>query len=219
MERTRGTMRLLALLLVAICFGACQPFPSASHTSAPTPTPTAPTITWDELVQRPLHIPAISAGATCPRDHGHFIDAAFAPGVGSGPVYAVGFLGQTDGILPYAPPQNYHSATWGGEKTLWAIAPSYRGAVIVRGRQLDGPHEIRFDNGLDEHGVYWEATLQPFLRLMGGEKYATPGGNPWANYATNTRLEAPGCYAFQVDGASFSYLIVFEATDQLEDGA
>ncbi|MBA2462339.1 MAG: hypothetical protein H0V45_11335 [Actinobacteria bacterium] len=38
------------------------------------------------------------------------------------------------------------------------------------------------------------------LQLEGG------GDNP-----SLTRLRAPGCYAYQVDGRTFSYVIVFEA--------
>jgi len=44
------------------------------------------------------------------------------------------------------------------------------------------------------------------LRLLGG------GGNP-----ALTRVRAPGCYAYQVDGRTYSYSIVFEAQAE-EDG-
>jgi hypothetical protein len=124
--------------------------------------------------------------------------------VGIGPVYAAGLLGLMDGILPYDTTQFYPSATWGGQKVLWVVAPSYTGPVLIRGQQLDGPHALRFDGGVD--GV----TLQPNLRLMGGPGY----GMPWPNWPTNTRFEAPGCYAYQMDGLTFSYAIVFQAEEQ-----
>jgi hypothetical protein len=44
------------------------------------------------------------------------VNPAFTPVVGAGPVYAAGFLGLNDGILPYANAQIYHSATWGGNR-------------------------------------------------------------------------------------------------------
>ena len=33
----------------------------------------------------------------------------------------------------------------------------------------------------------------------------------WASWVTSTRVREPGCYAYQVDGTSFSEVIVFEA--------
>jgi hypothetical protein len=51
----------------------------------------------------------------------------------------------------------------------------YAARALVRGYQLDGPNEVRFDT--------------PSL----------------------TRLRAPGCYAYQVDGRTFSYVVIFEA--------
>jgi hypothetical protein len=50
---------------------------------------------------------------------------------------------------------------------------------------------VRFDRGL--------VPLRE-RRLRGS------GGHP-----SSTRLRAPGCYAYQIDGLNFSHLIVFEA--------
>lgn len=30
---------------------------------------------------------------------------------------------------------------------LWFVYPGYSGPVLVRGRQLDGPNELRFERG------------------------------------------------------------------------
>jgi hypothetical protein len=111
-----------------------------------------------------------------------------------------------DGILPYNSAQYYYSTNWGGQKVLWVIAPSYAGPVLIRAQQLDGPHALLFDDGVDGSSV----TLQPSLRLMGGPGY----GTPWPNWPTNTRVEASGCYAYQVDGLTFTYTIVFQAEEQ-----
>jgi len=90
----------------------------------------------------------------------------------------------------------------GGTKAIWGISIRYPGAVLVRGRQLDGPNEVRFENG--SPGFTDEKRLHPDadLRLVGPK----PHGDP-----ATTRLRAPGCYAYQVDGRGFSYLVVFEA--------
>jgi hypothetical protein len=91
---------------------------------------------------------------------------------------------------------------WGGTKAIWGISIRYAGPILVRGRQLDGPNEVRFENG--SPGFTDEKRLHPDaeLRLVGPK----PHGNP-----ATTRLRAPGCYAYQVDGRGFSYLIVFDA--------
>ena len=75
----------------------------------------------------------------------------------------------------------------------------YASRALVRGRQLDGPNEVRFVHGYP--GFTAEKILNPVpeLRIEGSD---TP---------SLTRVRAPGCYAYQVDGRTFSYLVVFEA--------
>jgi hypothetical protein len=85
---------------------------------------------------------------------------------------------------------------WEGSKLLWTV-PRYNGPYIVRGRQLDGPNILEFDQG-----PQWTDKLHDELRLVG--PYSDL--NPAATY-----LRTPGCYAYQVDGRGFSYVIVFEA--------
>jgi hypothetical protein len=155
---------------------------------------------WRGLLQRPLRTPAIAAGTPCPAsepsgtfDAGTFGGAAFGPG----PAYPT--LGLRDGhaALTYLLGWGYDG--WDGTKVLWTV-PRYRGPYIVRGRQLDGSGELRFDQGPN-----WTNKLHGELRLVG------PYGllNPAATF-----LRAPGCYAYQVDGRGFSYHIIFEARPQ-----
>ena len=82
---------------------------------------------------------------------------------------------------------------------LWFVNPSYKGLVLVRGRQLDGSHDVFFNANFGE-----KPTSQLVLDT-------TLGGTPWPNFPAYTRLQAPGCYVYQVDGATFSSIIVFEA--------
>jgi hypothetical protein len=85
---------------------------------------------------------------------------------------------------------------WGGQKVLWFVDPRYQGYVLVRGHQIDGPHGMRFQTSLDPQLVINTAD----------------GGTPWPNMPSYTRLQAPGCYAYQVDGTTFSDEIIFQAT-------
>jgi hypothetical protein len=71
----------------------------------------------------------------------------------------------------------------------------YGGPVLIRGHQVDGPDPLQFDHD-----------LAPQLRFPAGERR----GQRLA-HGSFTRVRAPGCYAYQVDGLGFSYTIVFEA--------
>ena len=150
---------------------------------------------WRGLLRRPLRIPTVAPDTPCPASEpngslGTYGAAAFGPG----PAYPT--LGVRDGraALTYLPGWGYEG--WDGTKVLWTV-PHYRGPYIVRGRQLDGPGVLRFDQG-----PQWTNKLHNELRLVG----------PYADFnPAATFLRAPGCYAYQVDGRGFSYRIVFEA--------
>jgi hypothetical protein len=155
---------------------------------------------WAGLLRRPLHVPTVNPGSSCPTtpasgtlgDHG--LADATGPAFGPGPAYPT--LASEDGraTLRYLLGWGYDG--WDGTKLLWTV-PSYTGPYIVRGRQIDGPGELRFDQGPD-----WSWKLHRELRLVGPFALLNPAA---------TFLRAPGCYAYQVDGRGFSYLIVFEA--------
>jgi hypothetical protein len=94
----------------------------------PTPTLTAiPTLTLTEILRhRPLRIPLLAPGGPCPTTPGRALDPALAEVVGDGPVYVA--LGTAD-TLGYAPPQNFGSQEWGGQRTFWAVQPGFEGLV------------------------------------------------------------------------------------------
>lgn len=170
--------------------------------------------TYWRALRRPFRAPPISAGEPCPTTSADGTLAARGvvppfgalPAWGRGPAYPTGLgLGPQPLFQFEYPPQpgsGWEASGWGGSKNIWVISPSYGGPVLVRGRQLDGPNEIRFENGRPAFTA--ESALHPSgeLRLHGPETY----GNP-----STTRLRAAGCYAFQIDGRGFTYAIVFEA--------
>jgi hypothetical protein len=94
------------------------------------------------------------------------------------------------------PPAEAPYLGWYGTKALWTI-PRYTGAVLVRGRQLDGDSGIGFDRGPD-----WSNRVHPGLRLVGPETELHPAA---------TFVRRAGCFAYQVDVLRGSYLIVFRA--------
>jgi hypothetical protein len=82
---------------------------------------------------------------------------------------------------------------------LWVVDPAYHGAVLIRGGRLDGTESVRF-------GADRDPARQLRLPL---EPDNMTGG--WLNYPSYTRLRAAGCYGYQIDGRSFSKVIVFRA--------
>jgi hypothetical protein len=119
-------------------------------------------------------------------------------------MYAVGF--DPDGTLSAANAAQFGAGTsaWGGANLLWVITSGNSGPVVIRGRQIDGPNGLRFNGGLDQDYEDWNAApLLPELRLLWSDQAGS-----WGSYV---RLQAPGCYAMQIDGVSFSEVIVFQA--------
>jgi hypothetical protein len=169
---------------------------------------------WEGLRRRPVNVPSLPSGKACPTSSasGDLSRIGTQPAIrgsawGPGPAYPWGLTHEGGRPLlrfdyPPRPESGWAESGWGGTKVLWVIASSYHGPVLVRGRQLDGSDEVRFQNG--RPGFTRETALRPpaELRLTGPETRANPA---------TTRVRAPGCYAYQVDGRRFSYLIVFEA--------
>jgi hypothetical protein len=155
---------------------------------------------WQHLRGRPVRVPTLSPGAPCPTAQPSGDLPTLAPGsvgtaFGRGPVYPVlpHATGRAEILFRYPPPRDSidYGSRWSGQKVMWVLAHPFRGPALVRGRQLDGPNELRFERGL----------VPPRERRL-----RRSGSNP-----SFTRLRAPGCYAYQIDGLRFRYLIVFEA--------
>ena len=162
---------------------------------------------WHRL-QRPLRIPSIAPGASCPTaasdPRGDLTRIGFSGAAwGGGPAYPASLGSGPRPLLGYLDPipksSGFFGSGWFGNKVLWVVDRAYRGPVFVRGRRLDGPEELRFDSG---------APLQRELRINAVPTIAAAAAR---DHPSSTRVRAPGCYAYQVDGLDFSYLIAFEA--------
>jgi hypothetical protein len=148
---------------------------------------------WDYLRRRPLTALRIAPGKPCPLTNETGRVGSLA-GLGSGPAYPIGLHAVVTIRMP--PPEGWGSE-WSGTKRVWLLDTRYAGRALVRGRQLDGPNEVRF-----VRGPQWtpQKMLNPIRELW------VEGDTP-----SLTRLIGPGCYAYQVDGRTFSYLVIFEA--------
>jgi hypothetical protein len=188
------TRRLLALALVVA--GSAVLAASASSGSRA-----------GASLSRPLHLPHIAAGARCPVSSADrripFVQRfGVAIGIGSGPAYPIGLPA---GKLQLAPAANFYSRKWAGQKVLWFVLPSYRGPVLIRGARIDGPGRVRFQRG----------NVPPLALRIGLYTSTGTPSNPvpeGARYLPSyTRVRGPGCYAYQIDGTSFSRIVVFRA--------
>lgn len=157
---------------------------------------------WSSLY-RPLHVPSLSSGDGCPTssidtsiDFGTF---GVSAGWGPGPAYPIGLTDGTVAVTHDSPVVSARS--WGVQKILWFVHPRYGGLVLIRGRQLDGSSILRFERG---------SLPPPELRLPRAPRSST-GGRTKPSFV---RVKNPGCYAFQIDGTSFSRLIVFRVVTQ-----
>jgi len=180
--------------------------------------PTTPSV-WQTLAAKPLRLARLAPGQACaPTPVRANVSPDYGAVVGSGPVYVVDSA--ATGVVTYIPPNLFNTglgasgqASLGGAKVRWQIAPGYQGAVLIRGRQLDGSNQLTFNGGLDQtngNALGTEPVLSE-LRLMGGQTNSAS----WTTWVTLTRLSHPGCYAYQVDGSSFSYTITFQAVSEV----
>ena len=154
---------------------------------------------WKAL-ERPLHLPALAPGGRCPASKlapqitgkKYGVDGA----VGPGPVYPV--LGRP-GLVAYFRPKGWE--VWAGEKVLWFVLPDYKGPVLIRGRRLGGSQLMRFDDGTNPAAE---------IRLFTDETVKWTGQVPGSRGRPSfVRVRVPGCYGVQVDGTSFSEVVVF----------
>jgi hypothetical protein len=167
------------------------------------PTATAPAGSdeWSALRRRPLNLPTVAPGSSCPTSGGKSVSPDFGIALGDGPLYPVSFY--PDGTYYYAGATQ--EGGWYLLKVLWISSPDYSGPALVRGKQIDGPNELRFGEGPNP---------QTELRLNTANSNNRTGTG-WRDWPGYTRLRAPGCYAYQVDGNNFSRVIVFKATDAM----
>jgi hypothetical protein len=154
---------------------------------------------WAEL-RRPLRVEPLATTARCPVTTARVLSPRFARGQGSGPVYPVGAARGLKFIYPVEPTQGWYPSEWSGNKVAWVARKGFSGRVLIRGWRRDGSSGVRFGD---------RPQPQTELRLTFSAKDLGEGG--WLNKGTFTRVRAPGCYAWQLDGLDFTRVITFRA--------
>jgi hypothetical protein len=157
---------------------------------------------WAAL-HRPLQLPALGPHGRCPvsrpaaeiTGERYGVSSAFGPG----PVYPI--LGYSPLLMAGFRAEEWGRGPWGGQKVLWFVHQRYTGPVLIRGRRLGGWEWMRFDRGSRPPA---EIRIAPGETVTWSGQPAGSRGRP-----SYVRVRAPGCYAAQIDGTSFSVVVVF----------
>lgn len=148
----------------------------------------------------------MAAGAGCPVSHGTLASSlgrglARMPVAGRGPVYFMSVGGEPAGSVGIGESRR-DSRGWRGQKAPWIADPRYRGPILIRGARIDAPGPMRFARGTGDH-----------LRAIHQRRGVSVQPNGWRAWPALLLVRAPGCYALQVDGLSFSRVIVIRVHD------
>lgn len=157
---------------------------------------------WAALESRPLTLPTVAPGE-CPVAASHEpLSPGLTRGLGNGPWYPVGMT--ESGTLLVG--KTERGGDWFGERVIWAASPDFTGKALIRGGRLDAPGEVRFGGSLIPDASMIVDTKIP------GTHAVTPQGSRldnWYEWPSYSRVQQPGCYAYQVDTDNATYTIVF----------
>jgi hypothetical protein len=194
---------------VAIVLVGCTDDDAATEPAPPSTRNGATSVPTDSAIEalrsRSLNLPTLTDGEPCPVTTVWTSPSTdLGPLLGDGPA-RVG-LGNVDGAatLTIAPAANFGSTEWGGNKVLWALDASNEGPALIRGKELGGPNEVRFNGGAEPSR---ELVLDPTVR-------STPLEGGWIDFPASMRVRTPGCYILQIDTESGTTTLIFEAVPQ-----
>jgi hypothetical protein len=191
--RPKGTARPQAMVLVGSAIAFAVAGASVAPAASSSVTSGAP--------HRPLHLPHLSLGKRCPislSQTARWGTDGLQALTGRGPVYLIG-----GGRISIALSARDRLG-WQGQKTPWAVRRSYDGPILVRGARIGRIGQVRFAYGYGDHlrELQWDA----------GADQGLPPDPHFRFLASETLFRAAGCYAYQIDGTSFSEIVVIRVT-------
>lgn len=149
---------------------------------------------------RPLKLPTIAADEPCPVAHLHNVSGV--RGYGPGPVYPTHII---PWVETFPPPEN--SVAWGtgwsADKTPLIWKKRFRSSFLIRGGRIDGEGELGFSG---------PAGRRPFAAMQFAAGRAGLEVSGLRGWPIIVWMTTPGCYAFQIDGKTFSRVVVFRVT-------
>lgn len=139
-----------------------------------------------------MHFPTLRAGQACPVSPGVTIEAGGFAGFAYGNGLVRPLTAGKD-VIAYRGNADH---PWLAFKTLWFSVPAYQGPFLVRAHRIDGPGPIGLAHDPSTSMMFVPAG--PTINGTDGYREAT--GATW--------VMKPGCLAWQVDGMTFSDVIV-----------
>jgi hypothetical protein len=129
--------------------------------------------------------------------------------IGAGPAYIAAVpAGWNGSAATMLIDEQYRDAQgWVGQKSPWLIAPGYRGAALIRGARIDARGGMRLAVGSNQR--------LKGLRLAAGSGVQPSG---WRVQPASAYVRRPGCYAYQIDGTTFSEHVVIRVAVQASGG-
>jgi hypothetical protein len=225
------TRRALLAVVVGLVAVGCGPTGVGGHAmpAAQTVQPSvAPASNFADLRTRPLNQPALAADGSCPGDSSHDVKPVVTSGKGGpnfgfgpGPAYLSGIV------------QIYPGAF---DNEIWMIDASYRGPVLIRGHQVNGAGAVSFEPPTTFAGMNFSGAGAPppgpavatvtsagavmtfYAELDIPAAESSFPQTSWRLFFARTHIDTPGCYAFQLDGLTFSTVIVFHVIDAARPG-
>ncbi len=223
MSRAIVAVVVALAILSAGCRAVVRTGQSTPNTHETTTTVPAATSLAD-LRNRPLKLPTVGAGKTCPTTASHDLSPVVNGGKGKGPGFGFGpGPAYLSGVVELYP--------GGFDNEVWLIEPSYEGPVLIRGQQINGSHIVSFAEpitfplgGFSSAGspppgaavtsVIIEGQAVPFYQELDlPAMSSTDAKGFWRMFFARTHIEAAGCYAFQLDGLDFSLATVVQVPD------
>jgi hypothetical protein len=145
----------------------------------------------------PLRLPVVTSGGPCPVATPRPWSGPGQAGrvLGDGPLYPIADYFRDGAVLQLRPDDREPDGSY-VKKVRW-LGAGYRGPVLLRVARLDGPGtaSARFS----------------YLGTVRDDGYRAELTEPDNDLPATTTVGGPGCYAYQVDGSTFSTTIVFRA--------
>jgi hypothetical protein len=89
---------------------------------------------------------------------------------------------------------------WAVDKMPFLLKQTFRGPFVIRGRPIDGSGDLGFS------GI---AGRRPFEALQFAAGRATLKAGRLLGWGIGVWMTSPGCYGLQIDGQTFSRVLVF----------
>jgi hypothetical protein len=144
-----------------------------------------------------LRLPTVADHAQCPTAHRRSWSGPLVAGavLGDGPLYPVADYFQDGTVLELRDHDRRPDGSYEA-KVRW-ISTGYTGPVFVRAARIDGTGTAA-------------VKFSYFGQSQDGGHYADLS-SPTNDIPATTSVSGPGCYAYQIDGTTFSTTIVFRA--------